>query len=217
MFIIDFDNTLFNTTASGGFRDVRVKKLAEIRVNEELYSKTYMIARNTFEGLASYNDERHAEVLSQFGFDKKKVLDILDESIQPKVLKTFLLPGVVEFLEELKRTGEPLVLLSLGDPEYQYLKFKGTGIDKYFDRVFMTNKPKKEIMEEIFSHVHEQEEDIWFINDRISENVEMSKMYPKMKVVQKVSVHSSEEEYQATGLPFFKTLPEIKDYILKYV
>ncbi|MFZ2189554.1 MAG: HAD family hydrolase [Candidatus Magasanikiibacteriota bacterium] len=212
MYIIDFDNTLFNTTGPEGFRDQRVSHLTEIGVSQELYSKTYMTARNTFEGLASYNDERHAEALSEFGFDKQKVLQALDKSIQPEVLKTFLLSDTIEFLEALKNTGESLVLLSLGDPEYQNLKFRGTGIEKYFDRVFMTNKPKKEIMEEIFSFVNDKE--YWFINDRIDETLELKELHPELKVVLKVGPHYPVEDYQATSLPYFKTLIEIKDYIL---
>ncbi|HBU06699.1 MAG TPA: hypothetical protein DEB09_01300 [Candidatus Magasanikbacteria bacterium] len=212
MFIIDFDNTLFNTTGPNGSRELCLKNLAEIGVNEKVYQESYNIARNTFEGLASYNYERHAEAISQFGFDKEKVLQILNKTAEPEVLQSLLLSGAIDLLENLKKTDQPVVLLSLGDPEYQYLKFRGTGIEKYFDRVFMTNKPKKEIMEEIFSFVSDKK--YWFINDRIDETLELKKIYPELKIILKVGPHYPIEDYQATSLPYFKTLTEIKDYIL---
>lgn len=213
MFIIDFDNTLFNTTNSpNSFRDVRVRELAKIGISEELYMETYFVARNHGDkNLCLYSDERHAEVLSERGFDKQKVLEVLDKTISEDILPTYLWPDTVEFLEALKKTGQPMILFSLGDPEFQYLKIKGSGIEKYFDRVFMDSRPKREVMKEILDFVTDNE--IWFINDRISENKEISDNFSNIKVVQKISQHNTVEDYKNSGLPYFSTLTEIRNYI----
>ena len=215
MFLIDFDNTLFNTTTSeGNFRDVRVKALASIGISEELYQETYDQARAIKgEDIAGYNDERHAEALAQHGFEKETVLKVLRETMGDK-LKTFLFPDTIEFLESLKKTGQPLVLISLGDPEFQYLKFRGSGIEKYFDRVKMTPIPKKEVLHELLEHVHQQP--VWFINDRLSENKDIAKLFPEVRVISKASTRTPREEYKESGLSFFDTLVEIKDYIENY-
>lgn len=213
MFIIDFDNTLFNTTnPPNSFRDVRVRELTKIGISEELYMETYFVARNHGDDdLCLYSDERHAEVLSERGFDKQVVLEVLDKTISEDILPTYLWSDTIEFLEALKKTGQPMILFSLGDPEFQYLKIKGSGIEKYFDRVFMDSRPKKEVMKEILDFVTDKE--IWFINDRISENEDISINFPNIKVVQKISQHNTVEDYQNSGLPYFKTLTEIKNFI----
>ena len=215
MFIIDFDNTLFNTTTDkNNFREVRVRELGKLDISEELYQKTYGLARNEkMVERAMYNDERHAEVLSQYGFDKQKVLQVLKSTMSEK-LKTFLFPDTLDFLEVLKKKGLPLILFSLGDPEFQYLKLKGCGIEHYFDRVFMTSDPKKDVMNELLKNVHEQE--VWFINDKVEETVEICDTFPQIKAILKISTNSTMQEYVDSSLPFFKTLAEINKYIEEY-
>ena len=213
MYIIDFDNTLFNTTnPPNSFRDVRVAELAKIGISEELYMETYFVARNHGDkDLCLYSDERHAEVLSERGFDKKKVLEVLAKTISEDILPNYLYADTINFLEVLKKTGQPMILFSLGDPEFQYLKIKGSGIEKYFDRVFMDSRPKTEVLKEILNFISDKE--IWFINDRMSENIEIAKNFPDIKVVQKISQHNTLEDYKNSGLPYFKTLTEIRIFI----
>jgi hypothetical protein len=173
------------------------------------------VARNHGDkDLCLYSDERHAEVLSERGFDKNRVLEVLDKTISEYILPNYLYADTINFLETLKKTGQPMILFSLGDPEFQYLKIKGSGIEKYFDRVFMDSRPKTEVLKEILDFITDKE--IWFINDRMSENIEIAKNFPEIKVVQKVSGHNTLEEYEASGVPYFRTLTEINKYIENY-
>ncbi|MBI2436334.1 MAG: hypothetical protein HYV41_01135 [Candidatus Magasanikbacteria bacterium] len=216
MFIIDFDNTLFNTTTDpNNFREFRVRELSTLGVGEELYQETYAQARNEINtGRVMYSDERHAEILSRHGFDKEKVLDVLQKSMGD-VLRNFLFSDAIIFLKKLKQFNQPLILFSLGDPEFQYLKVKGCGIEEYFDRVFMTPQPKREVLHELLSAVH-RKEDIWFINDKAGETLEVCSLFPSIRAVLKVSANSTAEEYTHSGLPFFNTLTEIYNYISTY-
>ena len=210
MFIIDFDDTLFNTRGKGGFKEARNAELAKFGVGEEIYKETYLEARNHADGRCLYSNERHAEALSQRGFDKQVVLGALEKTTGER-LKDFLALGAIEFLEDLKKFGQPMILLSLGDPEFQYLKVRGCDIEKYFDRTFMVTRKNVEVLEELFSHVHDDE--IWFINDKVDETKELHKRFPEMKVILKVSTSISLEKYKKSDLPNFETLKGISEYV----
>ncbi|MSU75138.1 MAG: HAD family hydrolase [Candidatus Magasanikbacteria bacterium] len=209
MFIIDFDDTLFNTRP--GFSNARVAALAPLGISEDLYLQTYREARNSASGQVWYDDQRHAQVLAMKGFDEDKAFAALASTMAPERLKEFLFPDAITFLEKLKSFGEPMILLSLGDAEYQFKKVRALEIEKYFDRVFMVDEEKHTVMEELLKNVSDKE--IWFINDKVPETVALAKQFPEIKIVMKKSSSFPEAEYQATGLPYFNTLTEIYDHI----
>ncbi len=212
MFIIDFDDTLFNTRP--GFRDARAQALAEVGVSDELYQATYLKARNGSDGLVHYDDRRHAQVLAAEGFDEEKMFAALSSTVTPDKLKEFLFDDAISFLETLRSFGEPMVLLSLGDPDYQYLKIKRLDLEKYFDRVFMVSAPKKTVMAELLGAVSDTT--IWFVNDKINETIELATAFPRLLPILKQASIFPEADYANSGLPHFKTLTEIQNYIAKW-
>jgi len=210
MFIIDFDDTLFDTH---GFKMARLEALKGLGVSEELYWQTYNEAYKDDNELSTYSDKKHAQVLSLHGFNEGEVFNKLDK-ISNQDIKNFLIPEVFDFLEFLKQQKQPMVLLSLGDPDFQEFKTSKTGVSKYFDRTFMVDDTKKHVLEELFSNGCKQV--VWFINDKPGETQRLLQEFPKMKVVMKQCSNFNKEEYQKLGLPYFKTLVEIKDYIENY-
>lgn len=206
MFIIDFDDTLFATHT---FKRARLEAVKVLGVSEELYWQSYYTARNSANGFFTYSDERHAEVLAEQGFDKNKIFKALNEVTHSKI-KEALDSEAFNFLEGLKQFNTPMVLLSLGCPAYQELKVKNTGVDKYFDRLFMVEATKSAVLTELFANHSGQ---AWFINDKPEETKELSEQFPQLKVVMKFSPNFSEEDYIKTGLPYFKTLTEILAYV----
>jgi len=210
MFIIDLDNTLMDT--AGDFKNARVADLESLGITRELYEKTYSLARNGQEGKAVYSNARHAKVLSYEGFDESQVLNLLNKTLVPQEIKKYLYSDAISFLENLKKFKMPLILLTLGNPAFQEEKIKALEIERYFDRVILTNEKKTIKVEQILESLTDRP--AWFINDRILENVEVSKM-EGAKVVQKQYQFVEEFEYKETDLPYFKTLTEIYDYISK--
>lgn len=215
MFIIDFDNTIFNThTDPGNFVEMRKRTLQEIGVSEELYletSKQINIAVRS--GIGVYSDERHAEAISEYGFDKQLVLGVLKKSLGQSLVN-FLFPDTIDFLNTLKATGKPMILFSFGNPEFQYEKVKGCDIEKYFDRTFFTDKPKEEVIHELLTHVTHSE--VWFINDKVEETQKVVAAFPEIRAILKISCNNSLVDYENSGLPYFKTLMEIGEYIENY-
>lgn len=209
MYILDFDDTLFDTQA---FKEARLQAMLSLGIDEKLFWETYYLARNNNDGMFTYSDALHAQILADYGYQEQEVLRFLHE-ITARA-KYFLLPGAVEFLSSLRNSGETMILLSLGDPSYQEIKVKQTEIDKFFDRVFMVDTSKENILQEVFQK--EKEEDTIFINDKVVESIDLFKRFPGMKVILRQSLTIKEEEYLESNLPYFKTLKEIEKYILNY-
>lgn len=207
MFVIDFDDTLFNTHA---FKQARIADLVATGVSEKDYQETYLEAMKKND-LFSYSNERHAELLALRGYPKEKMLAALQETTGSR-LREFLFPDTVEFVRKLKDTGSAVVLLSLGEASFQELKVKGSGIADYFDRMFMVQESKEFIIQELIA-VGEKEEEMWFINDKVGETLLIKNRFPNLQVVLRKSESIREEEYMQSNLRYFKTLTEIYGYI----
>ncbi|MBT3539182.1 HAD family hydrolase [Candidatus Parcubacteria bacterium] len=206
MFIIDFDDTLFNTH---DFKYERLEAVKTLGVSEEAYWETYKQARNDEDGTFTYSDELHAEKLGEKKFDKEKVLEAL-QGVNNK-MNSFLHDGAIELLEFLKQKNKEMILLSLGQKSFQELKTRESGVYDYFDRVFMVDDTKEHILEKIFKDT--KQDVALFINDKVEETKELHNAFPNMNVVLKVSDNFSVEEYKKGGFTFFKTLAEIKEYV----
>jgi len=61
-----------------------------------------------------------------------------------------------------------------------------------------------------------KQEEIWFVNDKVGETKEILERFPDIKAVLKISENFEMSEYENSGLPYFKTLLEIKDHIEQY-
>ncbi len=210
MFIIDFDDTLFDTHA---FKQARLSALKNIGVNEELFWKTYNQARTDGEGIFAYSDRRHAQFLALENFDEEEIFGELKKVSEN--VHNFLFSDTVDFLEFLKKYNQTIILLSLGDPVFQELKLYGTKIHDYFSHVFMVNESKDKVLEEIFKF--EKVDTAWFVNDKVAETELLVKKFPVLKPILKVSPSINKVEYINSGIPHFNTLKEIQDYVARSV
>ena len=208
MIIIDFDDTLFNTHK---FKKDRLEALKDVGVSEEVYWETYLKARNSNDGLFTYSNERHANVLEASGFEKEKVLEALEKTTSGLALKNTLSTGAESMLKEFKQKFSTVILLSLGDPAFQELKTKGAGISEYFERIFFVDDSKEHVMKNLLEN-HKPEQ-VWFVSDKVSETKKIVEQIPEIKSVLKVSKNIDISEYENSGLPFFQTLEEITKYV----
>ncbi len=207
MFVIDFDDTLFNTHH---FKKARMETLQKIGVSEKDYQETYREALKKND-VFSYSNHRHSELLALRGYSVEKVMEALEKTTGDRLQK-FLFPDTVAFMQKLTKTGESVVLLSLGEPSFQELKVKGSGIASYFDRIFMVENSKEYVIHEIID-TGKKEEDIWFINDKVGETVLVKNKFPRLRIVLRKSDSINEEEYIQSKLPYYQTLSEIYEYI----
>ncbi len=206
MFIIDFDDTLFDTQR---FKKARLEAVQLLGISDDEFWSTYRDARNSPDGLFTYSDERHADVLALRGFNREEVYTQLKSTTS--LVHQFVFEDTFEFLEEIKESPEPMILLSLGNPGFQEIKTKGSGVHEYFDRTFMVHDTKLHVLEELFGEVSHN--GVWFINDKIEETKKVLSVFPFVKAVMKQSARFLVDDYKESGLPYFSTLSEIAAYV----
>lgn len=201
MFIVDFDDTLFDTAR---FKIDRQAVLSLQGVSDAQYRDSYARARNTPDGNFAYSDERHADILAEMGFGRDRILSAL-RAFDSELAK-YLFPDTIDFLSALRDTGEPMILLSLGDSAFQEKKVKKAGIEKFFDRIFMVANSKEKVIAELFTL---NENEYWLINDKIDETVNLASRFADLRAVIKGG-----QTQIMNGLPVFSTLSEINKYVL---
>ncbi len=209
MFILDFDDTLFDSQA---FRQSRFDAIKYIGVSKKEFQETYIEARNDSDGFFVYSNERHADSLSKIGYDKEEVLNIL-QGKSTSTMQDFLFPDTLLFLEKIKSFNEPMILLSLGNSDFQKLKIKDLGIDKYFKHLYFDKKSKKNILKKIF--IEYDVTSTWFINDKIEETLDLNKQFCGMCSVLKICKKFDIKEYTQSNLPHFSSLTQIAQYVEK--
>lgn len=210
MFVIDFDDTLFDTDA---FKQARGQALTKFNVPEDLYWQVYRETRNSSSGRFTYSNRRHAKELSKYGYDESAIFNALDAVCQPNELRKFLINDAEVLLDTLKSLKHSLILLSLGDPDFQELKVKGTGLSVFFDRIFIINTVKENVLKVLFDF-HDQT-DVWFINDKVDETKQLLSRFTFLRPVLKVSPNIEFSQYTTSGLPYFQTLKEIQEYVTR--
>ena len=208
MFIIDFDDTLFNTCA---FKQARCQALKAIGVSEELFFETYQKAHDDM-GRWTYSDERHADILDKQGFSRHEVYAALAE-VSASMIR-FIFSDTISFLESIRDFDSPCILLSLGDPDFQRRKVAGAGIQGYFTEEFLVNEKKADVVQSI--QVKYTPKILWLINDKIDESQTLCTQFPHLKAVLKMPMGANEEVYRASNFPFFSTLTDIANYLKKH-
>ncbi|MBU0661068.1 HAD hydrolase-like protein [Patescibacteria group bacterium] len=205
MFIFDFDDTLFDTQA---FKRDRILALREVGVSQVDYDESY--ARAYTEGKRTcYSHERHVDVLVDIGYDRKTIEKALESTMIQ--IKKYLFPDAVHMLTECKCTGRKMVLLSLGGVDFQKIKVLGSGIEHFFDEIYMTETSKLEIVKQIVSA--KQDEEIYLLNDKIKETQDIVDTFPQVQAVLKMSECFAQEAYHQSGLPCIKSLNDYLSYI----
>lgn len=210
MFIIDFDDTLFDTHA---FKQARLDAVLPLGISEDVYWHTYAQTRagTQQEKLYTYSNERHAEMLAQKGFDKEAVYSVLAATMRAEVLSQFLFKDAHTVLKYIKNTSEKMILLSLGDTEFQKQKIHGSGIAEYFDEIHIVEKDKKTCVVDVIQK--NMAERAWFINDKPVETMDVYAACPQTIPILKISKQYELREYEQTNIPAFHTLTHIQTYV----
>jgi FMN phosphatase YigB (HAD superfamily) len=127
---VDFDHTLFNTDEFFHV-DVRNSFLG-LGIEEDLWEQSYEAIWKT-----GYNLEKHAEEIYHQSSSKLSyewMQRILHDSFSD--LRRYVFSDVIPFLEDTKKRGARLYLLSFGNPEWQRYKVLASRLDTYFDDMF---------------------------------------------------------------------------------
>ncbi len=131
---LDFDHTLFNTDE---FFHVDLRNaFLEFGIDKDTLEQSYDNVWKT-----GYTLEKHVEEIYRRSGNKFPLVDVkrvLQESFSD--LRRYVFPDVVPFLEDARKRGIRLYLLSFGDPEWQRCKVLSSRLDSYFDDMFFISK-----------------------------------------------------------------------------
>ncbi|MEK7072124.1 MAG: HAD family hydrolase [Patescibacteria group bacterium] len=199
MFIVDFDDVLLDTMA---YKESRIIALEKIGVTREVYNATY---KQTY---YNYTHEAHALALAEHEFSYDTVLHVLNECLH--AVGQFIFSDTHDFLDFLKSYKEKIILLTIGISEIQEFKVDAAGIRKYFDEIVTTIEPKEKVILELNSEIKNNS---WFFEDKVKETLSVRRAFPQLNIVLRQGSHIPEIEYEQSGLPYFKTLTEIKNYV----
>lgn len=206
---IDFDDTLFDTHA---FKMERLRAIQEIGVPEELFWSTYREARGIEKGrVATYSDELHAKLLGARGYDEQSVLAVL-QSVTKKIPE-LVLSGAVEFLLSVQEKADHLIILSLGDPAFNLVKIRQSGLQKYVNESLVVDETKLKVLKR-FKKKYPDDRRWLFVNDKVTETIEIHDQFPGMQIVLRRSPSIDDGEYKRAGYPNFSTLEEVRSYII---
>lgn len=126
------------------------------------------------------------------GFEKapdlsEKIWQVFKEN--PEKIESVLKNGLEKYLfgnivEKIKNINQETILLTWGDFDFQKMKVESLGLEKVFDKVFLTEKKKVHFLESFVQQNKDKE--IYFFNDnynkRFNENKMISEKIPEIKV-----------------------------------
>jgi phosphoglycolate phosphatase-like HAD superfamily hydrolase len=175
--VFDLDYTLLDTTK---FKEALADIFTSRGVSRDRYEEAYRATVNRHEGAYEYDPEVHLQLLTDA---LASVADVsrAREEIRQLLTRTgeYLFPGAVELLDGLRHSGNELVLLTLGNEQWQRTKVEHSGLAGHVDRVVTVNKAKVEVISEIVGHGGQA----LIINDNGSEIGEMMKREPQCRFV----------------------------------
>ena len=168
--IFDFDDTLFNTSE---LKKSIFTKLAAHGINSEIIENSYEECKNEQD---VYTLRGHTEILKE----KHNFLgsDDIHDWFSKLDLSSYLFPEVSEGLEKLSQEHH-LVLLTMGEFEFQNIKLEGASIKKYFNEIHITPGDKEEFLKD-----KKYDTPIYFINDKSSENKKIKDKFPEINIIE---------------------------------
>lgn len=131
---IDLDGTVIDTAK---FRD----QIFAVFLRQGFTLETLVAAYRTECLNYNFSLKKYTDIL----YRKKKFnisllnarIDFLFQSI-PKLI----FPDVLDFIYKVDKSKFELILLTLGNPEFQKLKFENSGLTRYFDKVYYCEEQK---------------------------------------------------------------------------
>lgn len=202
---IDLDKTLFDCRRL----EEEIWKICErVGVARDDYWVTYRKALCTVNPKQfDYTFEEHLKFLADLGYKLDgKVLTELEKLLQ----NNYLFSDSLDLIKFLREKSRQLILLTAGDVEFQRKKIANSKITDFFDEVKILSGYKEKYVAEKFQGNKKG----LFVNDSLRENLLIKSDFPEILVITKL-YHGSrhEEEVKKSGLPYFYTLSEIKDYV----
>lgn len=207
MFILDFDDTLFDTHR---FVEDIYALFESIHIPRTISETSMQTCIVSGEGEQyGYSFEKHIDVLRAMNFDIDRT-DILKKLHRLLADHDYIFKDTLSFLVSLQRYEFPIYILTDGQKEFKQKKYYSSNIPTYIDKL-ITVQGHKEIY---IASIIDQYPNIFFINDNLQENHIIKKQFPKIHVITKYNpYHIQTNITPQIDIPIFDSLTEIETYI----
>jgi L-threonylcarbamoyladenylate synthase len=158
IFAFDFDNTLFCDTRF--LHDLKVL-FASFGITESMFEKDYQYHRNKKALYSPFIQYRRIKKAHRLERSERAFRKAYHEKFQN--LEKYLHPGAVKMLSVLSRHSK-LAVVSYGASAFQRIKIKSSHIEKYFDRILISEDTKTD--EVLFLSNLWKKERVVFIDDK---------------------------------------------------
>ncbi len=205
---IDLDDTLYNTYL---LKEDIFNCFAKCQVTREDYLVSYSQAVfGPVVGYFDYTFKKHADILRNLNYE---ISDSTIEELNNLLNKNYNDVQAEQFLLDLKKISNKIILLTAGKQDFQQKKIDSTGLAKYFDQIIIIDGGKSQKILDVAG----QTKKILFVNDNLKENIQIKQDLPYVVVVaKKHRVLWKEDDYKMNNnLPYFDSLIEIKDYAVR--
>ncbi|GAB6012807.1 YjjG family noncanonical pyrimidine nucleotidase [Viscerimonas tarda] len=129
-----------------------------------------LVTKDDMMNLRFYTPFRHIE-----GLTAEKAFEINTEYLARVALKTKVIDGAFELLDELK-AHFPMHILSNGFTEVQYKKMDSAGLSPYFDKVILSdcigvNKPDPALFHHALKEIGEEASNVVMVGDNWNSDI----------------------------------------------
>ncbi len=207
---VDLDDTLYNTYL---LKEDIFNCFSNCGVTREDYRLSYNKAvHGPVVGYFDYTFKKHADILREMDY---QIPDTIFEDLNNLMTKNYNDDEAENFILDLKKISNKVILLTAGKKDFQQQKINSTGLDKYFDRIVIIDGGKSQAIIDVAG----QSNKILFVNDNLKENVKIKQDFPYVLVAaKKHKIAWEDDDYQINkDLPFFDSLIEIKDYAIRSI
>jgi len=167
--IFDFDDTIFETyKLNNSFS----QKIESIGVPSDVVKNTYEIAKKKFN---HYTFDNHIDVINEM--EEFNITDHEKDKLNDIDFSLYKSDETFNILNNLSKK-HTLILLTCGEKIFQRLKIYNSGLSSCFHEIHIISSNKENfLMDKNFIG------DVYFINDKKSENDVIKKMFPSFKVI----------------------------------
>ena len=174
--IFDLDDTLYDCS---GTLVLKSRKLAAKIISKAIKcseTEALKLQLELEDRLGPKADIFH-EIANQYNLPEDFCEEISNTINALEVEGATLFPGTMASIDELKRTGYKLFLVTFGNREIQEKKIKVLDLESAFDEIIITENPlgKEKCFKEILAKYGLEPEQVLCVGDKIKDEIEVGK------------------------------------------
>ena len=174
--IFDLDDTLYDCS---GTLVLKSKKLAAKIISKAIKCSEAeaLKLQLELEGRLGPKADIAREIAVLYNLPEEFCKEVTNTMNTLEIEDAILFPDTMDSINELKRIGYKLFLVTFGNREMQEEKINVLGLDRAFDEIIITENPrgKEKCFKEILTKYYLEPEQVLCVGDKIKDEIEVGK------------------------------------------